>query len=208
MTETERVMGALDTARLREVAEAAAEATGAWRLRHHPEFRHPDDRGLYGKYGYVIRPDAHGGMFNDKDAAEHVATFDPPTVLALLDRLDARGGRGADTTGRGGDVVSAQGLSREVIAAMWREHAECTWLSNGVNVVWSCGIIHPGPIHMQPTTRDRHLAALVMTQVEADRVMWRSDTLAEILKAARTRAQGRVTPPASSAQPDEDGGAE
>jgi hypothetical protein len=88
-------------------------------------------------------------------------------------------------------------LNRELIAAMWREHAQCNWLSNGVNVVWSCGIIHPGPIHMQPTTRDRHLAALVMTQVDADRAMARTDTLAEILRAARVRADA-LAPPAAA----------
>lgn len=88
-----------------------------------------------------------------------------------------------------------EGLTLDLIAALWRRHIDCTWLSDGTNVRWSCGIIHPGPIYMQPTTRDRHLAALVMTQVEADRAMWRSDTLADILKAARTRAQGRVLPP-------------
>lgn len=83
------------------------------------------------------------------------------------------------------------GVTIDLIALLWRTHCACNWLSDGVNVRWSCGIIHPGPIYMQPTTRDRHLAALVMTQVAADRAMWRSDTLAEILKAARTRAQGR-----------------
>lgn len=109
---------------------------------------------------------------------------------------------------RGGgesDALRTKGLTLDLIASLWREHAACNWLSDGTNVRWSCGISHPGPIHMQPTTRDRHLAALVMTQVEADRAMWRSGTLAEILKAARTRAQGRPTPSASSAQPDEPG---
>jgi len=90
-------------------------------------------------------------------------------------------------------------LNRELIAAMWRAHVACTWLSDGVNVRWSCGIIHPGPIHTQPTTRDRHLAALVMTQVEADRAMARPDTIAEILKAARERAHARVIPSGESA---------
>lgn len=55
-----------------------------------------------------------------------------------------------------------------VIAGIWREHTDCTWVSSGVNVMWSCGLWHPGPIHMQPTTRDRHVAALVMTQVAVD----------------------------------------
>lgn len=62
-------------------------------------------------------------------------------------------------------------ITTDLIAKMWRDHHDCTWVSTGVNVMWSCGIWHPGPIHMQPTTRDRHLAELVMTQVVADRIL-------------------------------------
>lgn len=65
--------------------------------------------------------------------------------------------------------VPATGLNAEVIAHLWRVHANCTWFSTGYNIMWSCGILHPGPIHMQPTARDRHFAALIMTQIEADR---------------------------------------
>lgn len=72
------------------------------------------------------------------------------------------------------------GLSAEVVALLWREHANCTWVSTGDYVRWSCGIIHPGPIHMQPTTRDRHLAALVMTQVAVDITQARRDALREL----------------------------
>lgn len=55
----------------------------------------------------------------------------------------------------------------ELIAKICRDHVACTWVvpSTKVGPVWSCGIIH------QPTTRDRHMAALVMTQIEADRVV-------------------------------------
>lgn len=67
--------------------------------------------------------------------------------------------------------VEAGALTVELIARIWRDHHDCTWVSTGIDVVWSCGIIHPRPIHMQPTTRDRHLAALVMTQIEADHTM-------------------------------------
>lgn len=67
--------------------------------------------------------------------------------------------------------VEALGLNVEVIAHIWREHSNCTWVSTGVNVMWSCGIWHGGPIYMQPTTRDKHVAALVMTQIEADRAI-------------------------------------
>lgn len=53
----------------------------------------------------------------------------------------------------------------ELIAKIWRDHTDCTWKVENTEVgpMWSCGIIH------QPTTRDRHMAALVMTQIEADR---------------------------------------
>jgi hypothetical protein len=63
--------------------------------------------------------------------------------------------------------MTEEGLA-EVIALIWREHSNCNWVSTGHHVQWSCGIIHPGPIHMQPTTRDRHVAALVMTQGKAE----------------------------------------
>ena len=67
------------------------------------------------------------------------------------------------------EVEALEPVGIEVIAKFWRDHHDCTWVSTGHDVVWSCGIIHPRPIHMQPTTRDRHLAALVSTQIEADR---------------------------------------
>jgi hypothetical protein len=84
-------------------------------------------------------------------------------------------------------------LTAENVAYIWREHSNCNWASNGNDVVWSCGIIHPGPIHMHPTTRDRHVAALVMTQVEADREIQRRRFNERLLNAVRTR----VTSPGS-----------
>lgn len=75
-------------------------------------------------------------------------------------------------------------LTAEVVAHIWREHSNCNWVSNGANVVWSCGIIHDGPIHMQLTTRDAHVAALVMTQVEADREIQRRRFNERLLNAA------------------------
>lgn len=82
---------ALNVPALREVAAAAQEATGEWRLRTPTGYKgwRDGETGLYGKYGYVVRPGNHGGMFNDEAAATHVVTFDPPMVLALLDRLAA-----------------------------------------------------------------------------------------------------------------------
>jgi hypothetical protein len=70
-----------------------------------------------------------------------------------------------------GQRAEASTLTVELIAQMWRDHAACNWISTGYDVIWSCGIIHRGPIHMQPTTRDRHLAALVVTQIEAERIL-------------------------------------
>lgn len=83
-------------------------------------------------------------------------------------------------------------LTIEVIAAMWRDHTGCNWTSDGVNVRWSCGIIHPGAIHMQPTTRDRHFAALMVTQVEAERVIVRNGVFGAILSRLRARREGQA----------------
>lgn len=70
----------LDLARLRKVAEAAT--PGPWEVY---------DRGI----GYEVHDangcELNGGMretFTEADA-NHIATFDPPTVLALLSRLEA-----------------------------------------------------------------------------------------------------------------------
>jgi len=69
-----------------------------------------------------------------------------------------------------GEVATgeARGTLPDTIALIWRQHSNCNWVSTGYHVRWSCGINHPGSIHMQPTTRDRHVAALVMTQVRAN----------------------------------------
>ena len=96
--------------------------------------------------------------------------------------------------------------SAEIVAHIWREHSNCNWKSTGVNVMWSCGIWHEGPIHMQPTTRDKHVAALVMTQVEADREIQRRRFNERLLNAARSRTHSaeptqntRVLPPGGGA---------
>lgn len=84
-------------------------------------------------------------------------------------------------------------LTTDLIAQMWRDHSGCNWVSDGVNVRWSCGIIHPGALHMQPTTRGRHFAALLMTQVEAERVLVRSSVYQRLL-AAIERRRTEATP--------------
>jgi hypothetical protein len=94
MTPVSPVGGEVDVARLREVAEAAT--PGPW------------ESNVLGSEGYEVRgPDVphkptssvmrrprvarcgYEGWDIDKANAEHIATFDPPTVLALLARLDA-----------------------------------------------------------------------------------------------------------------------
>lgn len=97
-----------EIARLREVAEAASQGPWTW----HEYARKGDDPVPYltgrggneATYAYdteVIEPN-HGGECGCRSACRlelrvrdvdqaHIATFDPPTALALLDRLDAVG---------------------------------------------------------------------------------------------------------------------
>lgn len=96
----------------------------------------------------------------------------------------------ADQSPVSGPVDGLAAVDIDLIARLWRDHANCTWVSTGVNVMWSCGILHPGPIHMQPTTRGRHLAALVMTQVEADRAI--AARVSDDLAAAREQGAGEA----------------
>jgi hypothetical protein len=83
MTPVSPVCGEVDVARLREVAEQTEGSTpGPWTC--------------YGDH--LVWPSIKGPASNDaicgfnedhQDAASFVATFDPPTVLALLARLEA-----------------------------------------------------------------------------------------------------------------------
>ena len=78
-------MDANELARLRVVAKAAQKSD--WRVRTHPD--HPEGTlSIYAKTGWVIRPAKHGGFLNENEDAAHIATFDPPTVLALLDKIE------------------------------------------------------------------------------------------------------------------------
>ena len=76
-------------------------------------------------------------------------------------------------------------LDTALIARIWRDHAACTWVVHDTTVgpVWSCGIVH------QPTTRDRHVAELVMTQVVADRHIVATDAATRAVAAYRKRWQ-------------------
>jgi len=71
----------LDLKQLREIAEAPGVRPGSWNVY---------DRGIgyevHDENGYELT----GGMREtfDKADATHIATFDPPTVLALLSRLE------------------------------------------------------------------------------------------------------------------------
>lgn len=75
--------------RLREVAEAATE--GPW---EHRFDEYGDDWRLGGSEGRLIHtvgPREYSHVALDSEygpEAEHIATFDPPTVLELLDRLE------------------------------------------------------------------------------------------------------------------------
>lgn len=75
--------------RLREVAEAATE--GPW---EHRFDEYGDDWLLGGSEGRLIHtvgPREYSHVALDSEYgpdAEHIATFDPPTVLELLDRLE------------------------------------------------------------------------------------------------------------------------
>ena len=115
---------------------------------------------------------------NDQNPAE-LSPLDGPRGVGDLLRSDP---------GRVARYAEASTLTIEVIAAMWRGHAACTWVSTGHDVVWSCGIIHPRPIHMQPTTRDRHFAALLKTQIDADIAVADEERAALVAEVERLNA--------------------
>lgn len=62
-------------------------------------------------------------------------------------------------------LASEPWLFTQAIAEVWRDHSNCNWLSDGKNVNWSCGVVHHGLIHTQPTTRDCHVAALATDHI-------------------------------------------
>src|SRR5690606_34404356 len=74
-------------AELRRIAEAAT--PGPWRLRNDPRYDDvPPDRFVIASAERDhIAETTQGGSFTDEDLANarHIATFDPPTVLTLLD---------------------------------------------------------------------------------------------------------------------------
>ena len=65
---------------LLQVASGAQQIS--WKLRRHPK---RDALTIYSKSGYVIHPNL--GYVNDEADAAFIATFDPPMVLSLLNRL-------------------------------------------------------------------------------------------------------------------------
>lgn len=81
--------GVLDLDALRQVAEAATpgpweHGTGDWCHMSGWQIGRPDAGSMDG-----FRPIAFTGTENYDDDAAHIATFDPPTVLALIDALEA-----------------------------------------------------------------------------------------------------------------------
>ena len=84
----------LDLAKLREIANAATQ--GDWTADiHNTRRRSPRTRRLlqwkpeHGTHGYVsvVESDGAYGVLDGPDAL-HVATFDPPTVLALIAEVE------------------------------------------------------------------------------------------------------------------------
>ena len=80
----------LDTGKLREVAEAATE--GPWRWEWY-RLGGEEDRSipchLHGATGGDSIVETDSGVYGPRvPDAIHIATFDPPTVLRLLDRLE------------------------------------------------------------------------------------------------------------------------
>lgn len=83
-----------DIERLRQVAEAAA--AGPW-------WRVPGESGadaVLSGIGESLTWDDHGGEVFKPADAEHIAAFDPPTVLALLDEVERLRGQVARAEGR------------------------------------------------------------------------------------------------------------
>ena len=86
--------GELDVARLREVAEAATQAEWVAATENRRKDSTPllgvASRRGQGAHGCIAVFAGGGDLIRDRNAnAEHCATFDPPTVLALLARLEA-----------------------------------------------------------------------------------------------------------------------
>lgn len=73
---TEEHAEALDLGKLREVASAAT--PGPW------------GRATTDGMGWAVHRGEHEtvALYADRDDAEHIATFDPPTVLALIERVE------------------------------------------------------------------------------------------------------------------------
>jgi len=78
-------MTEVDVTRLREVAEAATQAD--WWAIQAGKGEHQGDWVVDSGGTFIVS--THFDDDRSRNDAEHIASFDPPTVLALLDRLDA-----------------------------------------------------------------------------------------------------------------------
>lgn len=80
----------IDIAALRKVAKAAT--PGPWNAREPSQWEGDDEtliwQGAVTSGSGTLTWDDHGGEVFKVDDALHIATFDPPTVLALLDQLE------------------------------------------------------------------------------------------------------------------------
>lgn len=80
----ERVQYAMDLDHLRAVAEAATSGPWEWREGHARYLTAPDDAKVLHASSY----EDHEDVQSSEADARHVATFDPPTVLALIAELE------------------------------------------------------------------------------------------------------------------------
>lgn len=82
-------MSTIDLSALRAVAESAT--PGPWIATEPSEWDQDDSTVQQSGVrvnGHSLTWDDHGGeVFEPRDAT-HIATFDPPTILALLDEID------------------------------------------------------------------------------------------------------------------------
>ena len=96
----------LDPDHLRRVAEAAT--PGRWLVTHDPMGTHVETD--LDHMGRIVKGSSldRGAEFVEQDAA-HIAAFDPPTVLELIDRLEA---------------AEAKVAGAEEVRALWKQQAE------------------------------------------------------------------------------------
>lgn len=86
----------LDLAKLRAVAEAATEGEWDWSTANSVRYLIQADTHSPVVYAYRSPIDSMPDLSVSVNDAEHIAAFDPPTALALLDRVEELEGRVID----------------------------------------------------------------------------------------------------------------